>query len=112
MHRAYTLLLITLKKRQRACFQIWANPVITAKGKNVLVIGGGDTGNDCVGTAIRQGAKSVLQLEMMPEPPRERLPLNHGLNGLRCLKLIMDRKKPLLCLAMIRDSIRQRYLNL
>ncbi len=53
-----------------------ANPVITAKGKNVLVIGGGDTGNDCVGTAIRQGAKSVLQLEMMPEPPRERLPLN------------------------------------
>lgn len=42
---------------------------IDAKGKNVLIIGGGDTGNDCVGTAIRQGAKSVLQLEMMPKPP-------------------------------------------
>lgn len=41
---------------------------IDTKGKNVLVIGGGDTGNDCVGTAIRQGAKSVLQLEMMPMP--------------------------------------------
>lgn len=45
---------------------------IDAKGKNVLVIGGGDTGNDCVGTAIRQGAKSVLQLEMMPMPPLTR----------------------------------------
>ncbi|MGL4791251.1 MAG: FAD-dependent oxidoreductase, partial [Anaerotignaceae bacterium] len=42
---------------------------ISAKGKNVLVIGGGDTGNDCVGTAIRHGAKSVVQLEMMPKPP-------------------------------------------
>ncbi len=45
---------------------------ITAKDKDVLVIGGGDTGNDCVGTAIRQGAKSVLQLEMMPQPPVSR----------------------------------------
>lgn len=46
--------------------------VIDAKGKNVLVIGGGDTGNDCVGSSIRQGAKSVVQLEMMPKPPEER----------------------------------------
>ena len=45
---------------------------ISAKGKNVLVIGGGDTGNDCVGTSIRHGAKSVVQLEMMPKPPVER----------------------------------------
>lgn len=43
---------------------------IDAKGKSVLIIGGGDTGNDCVGTAIRQGAKSVMQLEMMPKPPQ------------------------------------------
>ncbi len=42
------------------------------KGKRVVVIGGGDTGNDCVGTAIRLGARSVVQLEMMPEPPEER----------------------------------------
>ena len=41
---------------------------ISAKDKNVLVIGGGDTGNDCVGTAIRHGAKSVIQLEMMAKP--------------------------------------------
>ena len=44
----------------------------SAKNLQVLVIGGGDTGNDCVGTCIREGAKSVLQLEMMPEPPEER----------------------------------------
>ena len=48
------------------------NRYISAKGKNVLVIGGGDTGNDCVGTSIREGAKSVVQLEMMPKPPAER----------------------------------------
>jgi glutamate synthase (NADPH) small chain len=41
---------------------------ISAKGKDVLVIGGGDTGSDCVGTAIRQGAKSVTQIEIMPKP--------------------------------------------
>ncbi len=43
-----------------------------AKDKDVLVIGGGDTGNDCVGTAVRQGAKSVTQLEMMPKQPEAR----------------------------------------
>ena len=47
-------------------------PEELAKGKNVLVIGGGDTGNDCVGTCIRLGAKSVTQLEMMPKPPENR----------------------------------------
>ena len=49
---------------------------IDAKGKKVLVIGGGDTGNDCVGTAIRQGCTGVVQLEMMPCPPVERAPGN------------------------------------
>lgn len=47
-------------------------PFELARGKHVLVIGGGDTGNDCVGTAIRLGAESVVQLEMMPEAPKER----------------------------------------
>ena len=47
-------------------------PPINAKGKDVLVIGGGDTGSDCVGTAIRHGAKSVTQIEIMPKPPEER----------------------------------------
>ncbi len=45
---------------------------ISAKGKNVIVIGGGDTGNDCVGTCVRHGAKSILQLEMMPKLPDTR----------------------------------------
>ena len=49
---------------------------IDAAGKRVLVIGGGDTGNDCVGTAIRQGCASVVQLEMMPCPPDARAPGN------------------------------------
>ena len=45
---------------------------ISAKDKNVVIIGGGDTGNDCVGTAVRHGCKSVTQLEMMPKLPDER----------------------------------------
>ena len=49
---------------------------VSAKDKKVLVIGGGDTGNDCVGTAIRQGCASVTQLEMMPCPPTERTAAN------------------------------------
>lgn len=51
-------------------------PYELARNKNVLVIGGGDTGNDCVGSCIRLGAKSVTQLEMMPMPPLERAPGN------------------------------------
>ena len=43
--------------------------IVTAKGKDVLVIGGGDTGSDCIGTAHRQGCKSVTQIEIMPKPP-------------------------------------------
>ena len=45
-------------------------------GKNVIIVGGGDTGNDCTGTSIRLGAKSVTQIEMMPCPPVERAPNN------------------------------------
>jgi glutamate synthase (NADPH) small chain len=48
---------------------IGAEPEITAAGKHVIVIGGGDTGSDCIGTAFRQGALSVTQLEIMPMPP-------------------------------------------
>jgi len=47
-----------------------------AKGKNVVVVGGGDTGNDCVGTCIRQGCKSLIELEMLPPSPETRLPGN------------------------------------
>jgi glutamate synthase (NADPH/NADH) small chain len=45
---------------------------ITAAGKNVVVIGGGDTGADCVGNALREGARSIVQLELLPEPPPKR----------------------------------------
>ncbi len=57
-----------------------------AKGKRVLIIGGGDTGNDCVGTAIRQGCKKVTQFEMLPCPPAERTPNNPWPQWPRVLK--------------------------
>ncbi len=47
-------------------------PPITATDKDVVIIGGGDTGADCLGTALRQGARSTTQLEIMPRPPQER----------------------------------------
>lgn len=49
---------------------------ISAKDKNVIVVGGGDTGNDCVGTCMRHGCKSLIELEMMPKPSETRLPNN------------------------------------
>jgi glutamate synthase (NADPH) small chain len=48
--------------------------LISAKDKTVLVIGGGDTGSDCVGTSIRQGAKKVTQIELLPKPPEDKNP--------------------------------------
>ena len=61
-------------------------PYELVKDKHVLVIGGGDTGNDCVGTSIRLGAKSVTQLEMMPKPPVERAANNPWPEWPRILK--------------------------
>jgi glutamate synthase (NADPH/NADH) small chain len=49
---------------------------LSAAGKDVVIIGGGDTGTDCVGTSLRQGCSSVVQLEIMPQPPTERAPNN------------------------------------
>ena len=49
-----------------------AEPAISARGRHVVIIGGGDTGADCLGTAHRQGAASVTQIEIMPRPPAER----------------------------------------
>ena len=51
---------------------------VTAEGKDVVVIGGGDTGADCIGTAHRQGALSVTSLEIMPQPPAERPRTSRG----------------------------------
>ena len=61
-----------LKNQNRAVAARWVvdeNDPLSAKDRNVVVIGGGDTGSDCVGTAIRQGATSVLQIEILPKPP-------------------------------------------
>jgi glutamate synthase (NADPH/NADH) small chain len=53
-----------------------AEPPITAAGKHVVIIGGGDTGADCLGTAHRQGARSITQLEILPRPPDQRAEAN------------------------------------
>ena len=60
---------------------------INAAGKNVLVIGGGDTGNDCQGTALRQGCTDLMALEMMPQPPVERTAANPWPEWPRVLKV-------------------------
>ena len=52
------------------------DPRISAQGKDVVIIGGGDTGTDCVGTSVRHGCRSLEQLEIMPQPPLERAPNN------------------------------------
>lgn len=57
------------QNRRNAGLEVPAAQRISAKGRHVLVIGGGDTGSDCVGTSIRQGALSVTQIEIMPKPP-------------------------------------------
>ncbi len=61
--------LLAQQNRVLAGMEFTGDERITAKGKDVLVIGGGDTGSDCIGTAHRQGCKSVTQIEIMPKPP-------------------------------------------
>jgi glutamate synthase (NADPH/NADH) small chain len=51
-------------------------PCLSAAGKDVIVVGGGDTGTDCVGTSLRQGCRSLAQLEILPQPPPDRAPDN------------------------------------
>ena len=61
-----------VQQNRRLGGEIAANSGITARDRNVVVIGGGDTGSDCVGTSWRQGARQVYQFELMPEPPPRR----------------------------------------
>lgn len=61
--------MLSQQNRILAGRQFAKDELVNAKGKNVLVIGGGDTGSDCIGTAHRQGCKSVTQIEIMPKPP-------------------------------------------
>ena len=64
----FALELLSQQNRVLAGMELSKDERITAKGKDVLVIGGGDTGSDCIGTAHRQGCKSVTQIEIMPKP--------------------------------------------
>ena len=81
-------------------------PALNAKGKDVVVIGGGDTGTDCVGTSLRHGCKSVIQLEIMPQPPREaRRRTTRGPSGRRFTRWTTARKKPPPSKARTRASI-------
>ena len=79
--------LLSQQNRVLAGMEFSKEERVTAKGKNVLVIGGGDTGSDCIGTSHRQGCKSVTQIEIMPKPvegPED--PLNPWPNWPRTLK--------------------------
>jgi glutamate synthase (NADPH/NADH) small chain len=67
---------LTQQNRRIAGDRVDSEAPILATGKHVIVIGGGDTGSDCVGTSLRQGALSVTQLELMPKPSLVRLPAN------------------------------------
>lgn len=60
---------LTMQNKLVANQDVPADKIINVKDKNVLVIGGGDTGSDCIGTANRQGAANILQIEIMPKPP-------------------------------------------
>jgi glutamate synthase (NADPH/NADH) small chain len=68
----YAMDFLTRQNKIVAGQKLSEDDVISAKGKNVLVIGGGDTGSDCVGTSIRQQAKSVTQIEILPKPGEKR----------------------------------------
>jgi glutamate synthase (NADPH) small chain len=72
IHLAMEYLTPSNKVQEGDRFDVPTTWPITAEGKDVVIIGGGDTGADCLGTAIRQGARSLTQLEIMPRPPEER----------------------------------------
>jgi glutamate synthase (NADPH/NADH) small chain len=67
---------LTQQNRRNEGDQVPGGDVISARGKHVIIIGGGDTGADCLGTAHRQGAASVHQLELLPQPPDSRVASN------------------------------------
>ena len=68
----YAMDFLTQQNRVNNGLQIPDEEKITAKDKTVVILGGGDTGSDCLGTSLRQGAKQVYQLELLPKPPNDR----------------------------------------
>ncbi|MEO8539053.1 MAG: glutamate synthase subunit beta [bacterium] len=67
---------LPMQNKRNAGDEIPSESFISAKGKRVIILGGGDTGADCLGTALRQGATEVLQYEILPKPPENRAPEN------------------------------------
>jgi glutamate synthase (NADPH/NADH) small chain len=67
---------LTQQNRLNAGDAIAPEDRLSAEGKHVVVVGGGDTGSDCIGTSRRQGAASITQIELLPKPPEQRLPTN------------------------------------
>jgi len=67
---------LTQQNQRAAGDPIPADRVVSARDRRVAVIGGGDTGSDCIGTSRRQGAKDIVQVEILPKPPEERTPGN------------------------------------
>ena len=80
---------------------------VDTRDKNVVIIGGGDTGNDCVGTAIRHGCKSVTQIEMMPKSPDTRAETIPGPNGPASVRPITARRKRSPSSVTIREFMKQ-----
>jgi glutamate synthase (NADPH/NADH) small chain len=81
-------------------------PALSAEGKDVVVIGGGDTGTDCVATSLRQGCKSVVQLEIMPKPPARRQDDNPWPEWPRTLKVDYGQEEA----AAVQGDDPRRYL--
>ncbi len=92
---------------ERATRQVLdGTPWIDAWNKDVVIVGGGDTGNDCVGTAVRQGARSVTAIEMMPKLPDQRQPGNPWPEWPMYPKRIMASRKPSLSMDGIRGCLK------
>lgn len=70
----FALELLTQQNQRLEGMEFEKTQIVSAKGKKVLVIGGGDTGSDCIGTCNRQGCKSITQIEIMPKPPVDHNP--------------------------------------
>ena len=85
---------------------------ISAKDKHVIVVGGGDTGTDCVGTSMRHECKSLTQLEILARPPDTRAADNPWPDGQKCTSSITVKKKPKRALATIRVCISRLGKNL
>jgi len=84
---------------------------ISAAGKDVVIIGGGDTGTDCVGTSLRHNCRSVTQLEIMPQPPRERAADNPWPEWPKIYRLDYGQRKRPPVLVMTPGFIPPRPLN-